>query len=31
MMAVEAIEKAPRKDETPINRIELQTIRIEKK
>jgi cyclophilin family peptidyl-prolyl cis-trans isomerase len=31
MMAVEAIEKAPRKDETPINRIELKTIRIEKK
>jgi peptidyl-prolyl cis-trans isomerase B (cyclophilin B) len=28
--AVEAIEKAPRNDETPINRIELRTIRIEK-
>jgi cyclophilin family peptidyl-prolyl cis-trans isomerase len=30
MAAVEAIEKAPRNDETPINRIELKTIRIEK-
>ena len=30
MGAVEAIEKAPRNDETPINRIELRTIRIEK-
>ena len=30
MTAVEAIEKAPRNDETPINRIELKTIRIEK-
>lgn len=29
--AVEAIEKAPRKDETPIDRIELKTIRIEKR
>jgi peptidyl-prolyl cis-trans isomerase B (cyclophilin B) len=31
MAAVEAIEKAPRNDETPINRIELRTIRIEKR
>jgi peptidyl-prolyl cis-trans isomerase B (cyclophilin B) len=31
MAAVEAIEKAPRKDETPIDRIELKTIRIEKR
>jgi cyclophilin family peptidyl-prolyl cis-trans isomerase len=30
MAAVEAIERAPRNDETPINRIELKTIRIEK-
>ena len=31
MAAVEAIEKAPRNDETPIARIDLRTIRIEKK
>jgi len=31
MPAVEAIEKAPRNDETPIARIDLRTIRIEKK
>jgi peptidyl-prolyl cis-trans isomerase B (cyclophilin B) len=31
MPVVEAIEQAPRKDETPVNRIELKTIRIEKK
>ncbi len=30
MAAVEAIEKAPANGETPINRIELRTIRIEK-
>jgi cyclophilin family peptidyl-prolyl cis-trans isomerase len=30
MAAVEAIEQAPREGETPINRIELRTIRIEK-
>ena len=30
MAAVEAIEKAPRNDETPINRIDLRSIRIEK-
>jgi peptidyl-prolyl cis-trans isomerase B (cyclophilin B) len=29
--AVEAIEKAPRNDETPINRIDLKSIKIEKK
>ena len=31
MAAVEAIEKAPRNDETPITRIDLRTIRIERK
>jgi len=30
MNAVEAIEQAPRNGETPINRIELKTVRIEK-
>ena len=30
MAAVEAIERAPRNDETPISRIELKAIRIEK-
>ena len=31
MAVVEAIEKAPRNDEAPVNRIELRTIRIEKR
>jgi cyclophilin family peptidyl-prolyl cis-trans isomerase len=30
MAAVETIEKAPRNDETPINRIELRAVRIER-
>jgi cyclophilin family peptidyl-prolyl cis-trans isomerase len=31
MAVVEAIEKTPRNGETPVNRIDLKTIRIEKK